>query len=114
MRKMGGSPQVSSDKGLIGYLIVVSRIPVGVTASIFVTLFFVGWFSLETVAAFLIFPFAAVFANQIWIRSSWLGMYPASLRKCSDERFKYYRAIWNWVTDPMEKVDLDTELTQRP
>lgn len=105
-----GRDDEQRDAPVIGYLIVASRVPVGLFGGTVVVLFFAAWFALETVVALVAFPVAAVTANQQWIKQSWLGRFPIAYREFSNERFKFLRVIWNWVTDPAQAVDLNVEV----
>src|SRR4051812_4501252 len=86
---MGEGEDKLRESALIGYLIVAARVPVGILAIVVVTLFFIWWLVLEFAIAMIAFPFAAVFANHRWIRESWLGQFPMSLREFSRDGFKY-------------------------
>lgn len=105
-----GQDDEQRDTPVVGYLIVASRVPVGLLGGIVVVLFFAAWFALETTVALVAFPVAAVTANQQWIKQSWLGRFPIAYREFSNERFKFLRVIWNWVTDPAQAVDLNVEV----
>jgi DNA-directed RNA polymerase subunit RPC12/RpoP len=100
------APESIRRTGAIGYLIVAFRVPIGSFASVVLTLSFLGWLVLETIVALMTFPWAAVLANQAWVRGSWLGRFPIALRTFSRDRFAPLRDLWRWVTDPMEAVDL--------
>lgn len=101
---MGREESQQRQAPVIGYLIVVIRVPFGVIGSLVVILLFAGWFVLETAVFLLAFPVAAVITDQAWIQGSWLGRFPISLREFASNRFQYLRAIWNWVTDPRRTI----------
>lgn len=105
---MGADNEPQRETPAIGYLVVASRVPIGVLGIGVVALFFLVWLILELVVALIAFPVAAVFANQAWIRGSWLGRFPISLREFARDGFKPIWVVWKWVTDPMESLDFDT------
>jgi len=107
---MGQADGQQREASSIGYLIVAFRVPIGTVGSVVVTLFFASWLLLETAVALMAFPLAALFANQAWVRASWLGRFPIALREFSRDEFKYLRRIWRWVGDPKEMVEFDVEL----
>lgn len=101
---MGQEESQQRQAPITGRLIIVVRSPFGVLGSLVVVLFFAGWFVLETAVFLLAFPVAAVITDQVWIQRSWLGRFPISLREFASSRFKYLRAIWNWVADPRRTI----------
>lgn len=98
----------------IGCLVVAARLPVGVVGIGFVLLFFLLWFVSELLVATLAFPVAAVFTSQTWIRDSWLGRFPISLRAFAAGRFGPVRAIWGWVGDPKTGAEASTAEPREP
>lgn len=108
MRARSGE-SLERDTSLIHYLIVLTRIPVGLILSVAVTLFFLGWLVIETGIILLTFPFAAIVANSVWIKDSWMGRYPNSLRSFVGGRFKPVHLIWSWATDSEQSIELETE-----
>ncbi len=70
---------------VLGFLTTLVRIPVGIRTKVVVTIWFVAYFIVETIVAFLALVLMATFGKRDEIRASWLAEYPHS------------KPLWNTV-----------------
>lgn len=83
---------------MFGIFLAIVRFPVAVIASIFVIVFWIAIFPLESIVEVICFPFAAIFMRSKDIKKSWVGKFPNSLTKM----WKNLQSIWEWVCDGFE------------
>ena len=66
---------------MIRLLVVLMRLPFALVATVFITLAYLTWLTVETPFALVLFPLCAVAKNASWLQMHWPGTFPMALRR---------------------------------